>query len=188
MGSKPIETCYDAHATRGFIMRALASIVTAVILTQAGTLQFTAPATWKSRAAASSMRVAEFVVPRVAGDAEDAEVVVYFFGGSGGSVDANIERWVGQFRTETGGPVPAPARTSSTSGRLKITGIDVAGTYVAEVRPGAAERFNKPNFRMRAAVVETPKGPYFVKFTGPARTVTQTAGDFEQFVKSLRFE
>jgi hypothetical protein len=41
---------------------------------------------------------------------------------------------------------------------------------------------------MRAAVVETPKGPYFVKFTGPARTVTQTAGDFEQFVKSLRFE
>ena len=169
-------------------MRALAHIVATVILTQAGTLHFTAPVAWKGRPAASAMRVAEFAVPRTAGDAEDADVVVYFFGGSGGSVDANIERWVGQFRTAAGGPVPAPARMASTSGKLKITAIDVTGTYVAEVRPGATERFNKPNFRMRAAVVETPKGPYFVKLTGPARTVTQALGDFDQFVKSLRFD
>jgi hypothetical protein len=171
-------------------MRALVSLVALVIVTQSGTLQFTAPAGWNTRPAASSMRVAEFVVSRVAGDPEDAEVVVYFFGGSGGSVEANIERWVGQFRTESGGPVAAPARTSSTSGRLKITAIDVAGTYVAEIRPGAAERFNKPNFRMRAAVVETPKGPYFVKFTGPAPTVAKalSSGAFDRFLKSLRFE
>jgi len=136
------------------------------------------------------MRVAEFVVPRVAGDPEDAETIVYFFGGSGGSVDANIERWVGQFQTESGGAVPAPTRTTSTIGSLTVTAIDVSGTYVAQVRPGSAERFNKPNFRMWAAVVETPKGPYFVKLTGPARTVTHvlTNGDVDRFVKSLRFE
>jgi hypothetical protein len=136
------------------------------------------------------MRVAEFGVPRVAGDPEDAEVVVFFFGGGGGSVDANIERWVGQFRTATGGPVPAPKRLTSSTGKLSVTAIDVSGTYVAEVKPGAGERLNKPNFRMRAAVVETPKGPYFVKFTGPEKTVGQAiaSGEFDRFLKSLRVE
>ena len=133
------------------------------------------------------MRVAEFVVPRADGDPEDGEVIVYFFGGSGGSVDANIERWIGQFRTADGGPVTSPPRKSSARGNLKITELDVSGTYVAEVRPGSSERLNKPKFRMRAAVVETPKGPYFVKFTGPAPTVTRAAAAFDQFLKSLQF-
>ena len=167
-----------------------ATLLMSAILTQAGTLHFVAPAAWKPRPPASSMRVAEFVVPRVTGDPEDAETIVYFFGGSGGSVDANIERWVGQFQADSGGPVAAPKRMTSTNGPLTITAIDVSGTYVAQVRPGSGERFNKPNFRMWAGVVETPKGPYFVKLTGPARTVAQTltGGDFDSFVKSLTFE
>jgi len=171
-------------------MPIIATLLLAALVTQAGTLRFTAPQTWKPRPAASAMRVAEFVVPRVAGDSEDAETIVYFFGGTGGSVDANIERWVGQFETEGGAPIPAPRRTTSTSGPLTITAIDVSGTYVAQIRPGSAERFNKPNFRMWAGVVETPKGPYFVKLTGPARTVAHAlgSGDVDAFVKSLRFE
>ena len=165
-------------------------LLLAAIVTQSGTLHFTAPRGWNPRPSTSPMRVAEFVVPRAAGDPEDAETIIYFFGGSGGGIDANIERWVGQFQTESGGPVPAPKRTTSANGPLTITAIDVSGTYVAQVRPGSAERFNKPNFRMWAAVVETPKGPYFVKLTGPVRTVTQalTNDDFDSFLKRLRFE
>jgi hypothetical protein len=72
-------------------------------------------------------------------------------------------------------------------GDLKVTTVDVSGTYIAEVRPGSSERHNKPNFRMRAAVVETPKGPYFVKFTGPAATVAQAGTAYDQFIKSIRF-
>ena len=171
-------------------MTVFASLLLAALVTQSATLHVTAPPAWKPRPSTSPMRVAEFVVPRAAGDPEDAETIVYFFGGSGGSVDANIERWVGQFQTESGGPVPAPTRKTSANGPLTMTAIDVSGTYVAQVRPGFDERFNKPNFRMWAAVVETPKGPYFVKLTGPVRTVTQslTNGDFDSFVKSLRFE
>jgi hypothetical protein len=169
-------------------MHLATTVLCAVVAAQAGLL-FTAPKSWQPRGAASSMRVAEFAVPRAPGDSEDAEVIVYYFGGTGGSVDANIERWVGQFRSDNGAPVAPPERMSSVTGNLKITAIDVAGTYVAEVRPGAPERFNKPNFRMRAAVIETPKGPYFIKLTGPARTVSRTleSGDFDQFIKSLRF-
>ena len=167
---------------------ALTLLLTTVVMTQAGTLTFTAPPAWKARQAASSMRVAEFVVPKVAADPEDAELIIYFFGGGGGSVEANIQRWVGQFQQPSGAAARDGGRATFTVGNLKVTTVDVSGTYVAELRPGAAQRHNKQNFRMRAAVVETPKGPYFVKFTGPAATVKQASAAFDQFLKSLRFQ
>ena len=58
------------------------------------TLTFTPAAAWKPKAVTSMMRVGEFVLPRAEGDAEDASLVVYFFGGTGGSVQANLDRWV----------------------------------------------------------------------------------------------
>ena len=44
------------------------------------------------------MRVATYVVPAASGDAEGGECAVFYFGNDqGGSVEANIERWVAQF-------------------------------------------------------------------------------------------
>lgn len=168
-------------------MLLLTTVLLTTVLSQSGSLTFTAPPVWQSRPAASAMRVAEFVVPRAPGDPEDGEVIVYFFGGTGGSVDANVQRWIGQFRRPEGAPADG-GRTTFNVGDLKVTTVDVSGTYVAEVRPGSTERHNKPNFRMRAAVVETPKGPYFVKFTGPANTVKAASAAFDGFIKSLRFK
>ena len=150
-------------------------------------LAFTAPAGWKARPAASSMRVAEFVVPRAPGDGEDAEVIIYYFGGTGGSADANVDRWVGQVQQPDGSPSKDKAkREQQTINGLKVTLVDVSGTYVAEVRPGSTERHNKPGFRVRAAVVETPKGPYYVKMTGPSKTVAAAEPDFAAFLRSLK--
>src|SRR5262245_46072863 len=161
----------------------LIALLLAVLPAQAGSLSFTKPAAWTERAAASSMRVAEFVVPKVPGDPEDAEVIVYYFGGSGGSVDANLQRWTTQFQSGKD-----PVKTTSTVNGLQLTSLDVSGTYVAELRPGSTERHNKPGFRMRATVVETPKGPYFIKLTGPAATVAKAGTAFDQFLQSLAFK
>lgn len=153
----------------------------------AGGLAFTAPPTWQARPAASAMRVAEFVVPKAPGDAEDAEVIVYFFGGSGGSVDANIDRWIGQMQQPDGSASKDKARRDAqTVNGLKMTTVDLAGTYIAEVRPGATERHNKPDFRLRAAVVDTPRGPYYIKMTGPARTMAAADADVKSFLASVR--
>ena len=168
-------------------MLLLTTILLASTLQSAGALTFTAPPAWQSRPAASAMRVAEFVVPRAQGDPEDAELIVYFFGGTGGSVDANVQRWIGQFERPQGAPGDGN-RTTFDVGNLKVTTVDVSGTYIAEVRPGATERHNKPNFRMRAAVVETPKGPYFIKLTGPANTVKSASPVFDTFLRSVRFQ
>ena len=81
------------------------------------------------------------------------------------------------------------AKTSSLiSHGLKISLVDVTGTYVAEVSPGSTEHFNKPGFRQCAAFVDTPGGPYFVKLTGPEKTVARWQDSFSTFLKSLRYE
>ena len=154
----------------------------------AQSLTFDVPDGWRTRPAASSMRVAEFTLPRAATDKEDAELIVYFFGGSGGSVQANIDRWISQVAQPDGRPSNQVAKTSATQTRsgLKVSLVDVSGTYVAEVTPGSSERFNKPGFRLRAAVVETPRGPYFLKLTGPAGTVAHWDESFLAFVASLQ--
>ena len=152
-----------------------------------GALKYTAPAGWQTRAASSSMRVAEFVLPgRDA--AGNAELVVYYFGGTGGSVDANIQRWLGQMQQPDGRATSeVAAREAKTINGLKVALLDVSGTYVAEVRPGATEKHNSPGFRMRTAVVETPRGPYFLKLVGPAATVETWNASFNDFLASLTF-
>lgn len=154
-----------------------------------GRLTFTAPDGWTSRPVASSMRVAEFVLPRADGDLEDAELIVYYFGGQGGDVEANITRWIGQMQQPDGKPSTDVAKRSSKSiAGLNVSLVDVSGTYLAEVRPGSADRHNKPGFRLRAAVVPTPKGPHFIKMLGPAKTMEKWGVQFTRFLETLRFE
>ena len=152
-------------------------------------LTYSAPPAWKPVATSSSMRVAQFALPHAQDDANDAELVIYYFGGSGGSVDANIQRWIGQMQQPDGRQSSAVAKQSKrTINGLAVTLVDVSGTYVAEMSPGAQERHNSPNFRLRAAVIETANGPYFVKLTGPARTVAAHEKSFEQFLESVRYQ
>lgn len=144
-------------------------------------LTYTAPGGWKPVATSSSMRVAQFAV-------QDAELVIYYFGGAGGTIEANIERWVGQMQQPDGRPSSAVAkRQSRTVNGLKVTLVDVPGTYVAEMTPGSPQRHNSPNFHLRAAVIETANGPYFIKLTGPAKTIAASEKSFEAFLASVGF-
>lgn len=43
---------------------------------------------------------------------------------------------------------------------MAITHVDVGGTYVAQVRPGAEERHNKPDWHMLSAIMIAPDGAY----------------------------
>lgn len=170
------------------LFASLLLIIISTVASAAAELTFEPPAGWRAAGPASSMRVAQFVLPRATPDAQDAEVIVYYFGGSGGTVDANIERWIGQMQQPDGRPSSRVAkRTTRTINGLTVSEVDVSGTYVAEVAPGSSRRHNRPNFRLRAAVVQTPGGPYFVKVTGPARTVAQSEKGYEQFLASLRY-
>ena len=71
---------------------------------------------------------------------------------------------------------------------MKVTIVDVSGTYVAETAPGSGTFHNQPGFRLRAAVVETPNGSYFVKLVGPEKTVAQWNDSFLSYVRSFEFK
>ncbi|HJP90696.1 MAG TPA: hypothetical protein VJ875_02000 [Pyrinomonadaceae bacterium] len=153
---------------------------------QQSSLKFTVPAGWIEEERTSSMRVAQYRLPKAEGDTEDASVVLYYFGqGQGGSAAANIERWIGQVRQAEGSS--AKEEHLDANG-LKVTTVDVAGTYVAETAPGSGTFFNKPSYRLRAAVVETPNGSYYVKLVGPEKTVSQWNDSFVTYLKSFQFK
>jgi hypothetical protein len=153
---------------------------------QKSSLKFTVPAGWIEEERTSSMRIAQYRLPKAETDTEDASLVLYYFGpGQGGSTAANVERWVGQMKQAEGS---APKQESLEVNGLQVTTVDVAGTYVAETAPGSGTFHNKPGYRLRGAVVETPNGNYFVKLVGPEKTVTRWNESFVSYVKSFEFK
>ena len=152
-------------------------------------LQFDAPGDWVQLETDSPLRVAQFGLPRAPGDSEDAELVVYYFGGEGGTVEANLERWTNQMLQPDGRSSSDVATTTSFEvGDLPITVLDVPGIYAAEVQPGSRMRYYKRGFRMKAAVVDTPAGPYFFKLTGPGRTVAAWEQGFNALLATVGFQ
>jgi hypothetical protein len=136
------------------------------------------------------MRKAQFQVPRAEGDAENGSLAIFYFGpGQGGSAQDNLGRWIAQFEQPDGSSSKDKARTKSmTVNGLNVSLLDLTGTYTAEMNPGAGDRQNKPQSRLLAAVVETPKGAYFVKLVGPIKTVDRSEPDFMAFLNSLEYK
>ncbi len=156
----------------------------------AGELRFTAPAEWIKEQPSSKMRAAQYKLPKAEGDKEDASLVIYYFGPSqGGSVADNIARWIGQIQQPDGSASGDKAKTDAlTVNGLKISTIDLTGTYTAEMAPGSSEHHNDPNYRLRAAVIETPKGFYYLKLVGPAKTVERWSETIDKFVRTFEFK
>jgi hypothetical protein len=149
-------------------------------------LHWTAPAGWKTEAA-QPMRAATYTIAPAAGDKAGGECGVYFFGaGQGGSVDANLDRWKGQFRGADGKPAAAQV-AKRTAGGLTITTIDTSGEYSGMGGPFSSGHA-VPGYRLLGGIVEGRGGNVFIKFTGPARTVAANAQKFQQLLASFRQE
>lgn len=141
------------------------------------------------------MRVAEYRLPKAEGDSADAILVLYYFGpGQGGPAEANIDRWINQMQQPDGRPSKERAKTETlTVNNLPVTTVDVLGTYNGGMAaPGggmsAATAGDMSNYRLRAAIIETPKGSYFVKLTGPQKTVSRWDQAYTDYIKSFEFK
>ena len=149
---------------------------------QVATIVWRDPPKWERVEGGSAMRKASYKIRAVGDDAEDAEAAVYYFGPSnGGSTEANIQRWTAQF------PEVAPAdvkRVERKANGMKQTVVDIHGTYDGSSMT-IREAVKKPNYRMIAAVVETPAGSYFFKLTGPQKTVETAKTAFMALLDSV---
>jgi hypothetical protein len=135
------------------------------------------PAKWQKVESPSTMRKATFKIPRAAGDPEDAELAV---SQAGGTMDMNVQRWVGQF--SKGAEVK---RAEKKVGDLKVTVLELRGTYNGSGMPGATEATPKERFTLLGAIVETTPMTFF-KMTGPDKTMAAAKSDFDKLVDSLK--
>jgi hypothetical protein len=136
-------------------------------------LDWKVPGTWV-QGPARPMRLATYAVG-------DAECAVFYFGpNQGGDVDANIDRWAGQFKD-----APNPKREIRKVAGMTVTRVEIDGAYLS---PGSdmQSQGEKPNWRLLGAIVQGPQGPVFFKLTGPAATVRAAAKDFDGLLASLK--
>jgi hypothetical protein len=153
--------------------------------TQAGGVAWTVPAGWEA-GPEHQMRIATYRIHAIAGDPEDAECAVYFFGtGQGGTVEANLDRWKGQFTGPDGqSPVPAEINKRVING-LKVSTLAVSGTYGGAGGMMGQAPSPKPHYRMQAAIIEAPQGLVFFKLAGPLNTVAAAENDFNALLGSV---
>jgi hypothetical protein len=145
--------------------------------------QATVPSSLQQHPSTSSMRLAQFVVPR--DDGTEAEVIVYYFGeGQGGSADQNIVRWNAQFTGPDGGPVTPHVRDVDGTA-FPTTLAEFEGTYRRGIGMGS-EAEPEPDQALIAAVVETPRGNLFLQLFGDRAAVAATRDDFLSMVTSIR--
>ena len=155
----------------------------------AGDLQFEKAPAWKATPVRSAMRRAQYLLQKVESDSDDAEVVVFYFGrGEGGPVMENLKRWKGQFSSAEGTPLPEDAGKQETleANGFKVSLLDISGSYVAAAMAGVGDTKLRPNYRMLAAIIETPQGPWFVKATGPAATMAANQDAIRKFILSAK--
>ena len=153
----------------------------------AGGLKWTMPPPWKALGQ-KPMRAATYSTPAAKGDSDAGECAVFYFGpGQGGAVDANIKRWIGQFKQPDGQPSERRARTGKrTVNGLQVTTIDLSGTYMASMGPSAPVTVSKLDYRLLGAIVEGPQGAVFFKLTGPAKTMAANEAAFQALVQSVK--
>jgi len=150
------------------------------------TLKYAAPDTWQKEPPKGPLRVDQYRLPRAPGDPEDAELAV-FGSNIGGSVEANVQAWRGQFSLPDGQPIPDEGvvlQTLDVNG-LKITVLDIAGRYTPRAMMPGAPPPPKDGYRMLGAIVETPGGPWYFKAIGPAETIGNHREEFIEFLRSM---
>lgn len=149
-------------------------------------LEAHAPAAWTMVPPATDKRLAQFKIT-TPGEGMTAEVIVYYFGkGDGGTAEANIERWQGQFVGTKDHPV-IPAVNRFESNGMTITTAELHGAYARGIGVGPVG-VPKPGQTLLAAVVETPEGNLIIQLHGKAASVSAQKGSFLAFVRSIRGE
>jgi hypothetical protein len=136
---------------------------------EAAAITWKAPGEWKAVPNPNAMRIATYSV----GEGTELSVAR-----AGGSTEANIERWLGQFDG-----AGRDERTEKTVHGLKVTVVQVAGTYLSGGMGGAPTPH--PGWALLAAIVEGQGSPYFFKMVGPEAQVRAARKSFDALVDSV---
>jgi hypothetical protein len=151
-----------------------------------GKLALQAPEKWVRKEPRTRIVEHEFAVEGKKG--QDAGRVTVM--AAGGSVEQNIDRWVGQFALPEGKKAKdKPKIDKKTIAGVPVHIVDIAGTY--KDTPGGpfarGKTIDRVNYRMLGAIIEggPSVGNYFIKFYGPEEIVKENEKAFQKMIESL---
>lgn len=149
-------------------------------------IELTAPKRWEKIEPRFRMIDAEYQIPAVESEIAGRLTIM----GAGGSIEANMDRWKGQFIPPSGQTIDDISKVT----KMKVAGqtvhlLDVHGTFndrPPRLQSGGTKR---ENYRMLAAIIETEKfGNYFVKFYGNKATVDKAEAEFKALLNSMKIK
>ena len=128
---------------------------------------------------AGGMRAAQL---KVAGENEKeaAEVVFFHFPGGGGGVQANVDRWLAQFK-EPKDQLKSKVETVKTD-KGSITYVQAEGTYMSGMPGGPKTAI--PNAMLQGAIVQSAEENVFIRMTGPGAIVKASQEAFKKMAES----
>jgi hypothetical protein len=155
-----------------------------------GKLTFAVPDGWTKKQPQTRIVEAELATPAAKAGGADAAGGRMTAMGAGGSLQANIDRWVGQFAGEGGAAVTPKLDKLNVNG-CEVQIVDLSGTY--KDTPGGpfagGKTVNRDNYRMLAAIVQTKDaGYYFLKLYGPKTAIDEAEKGFFEMIKSLKLK
>ncbi len=141
-------------------------------------LIFKYEAPWASVESAGMFR-AGTLNAKVEGVEKPVEAIFYHFPGpgGGGGVEANVQRWLGQFQG-----TPESKREELEAGDKKITLVTASGTY--NDGPPMGAKTPKEGYTLLAAIVPAGDSNIFVKLTGPKGAIAKLTESFKKLVTS----
>ena len=137
-------------------------------------VSFTPPGIWTDFGP-SGMRKASYAYGPLEGDTDSATVTVFYFGPTmGGSVEANLDRWIMQMAmTDGSDPHQAASNEIIELSGMKAHLLKIKGTFNASTGGMMGGSTPKEGYVMLGAVMEGPEGNVFFKLTGPEKTATE---------------
>lgn len=144
-----------------------------------GNLSFAGSGTWKKIQPRINMIEAEFKIPKSEGDAADGRMTIMR---AGGGVEANVQRWQSQFVGDS-----KFKRTETKVAGQKVHWVDIKGNFMEGMGGPFGPKTKRENYRMLGVIIETAaNGLYFIKLTGPQKTIDANKKHFDDLVKSLK--
>ncbi len=147
-------------------------------------LAVTFPDGWRFEEGAASQfvrRIATIWLPAASEGGEDGELSII---ASQGSVEANVRRWEGQFKEGQ----PAKVSTRSGDDGLKVTTVELEGTFSSGGGPMMRGGPPKPGTKLFGVIVERDGSPekLFFKAWGNGETMAAREGELIEFAASIR--
>ena len=152
--------------------------------TTAEGIAFEAPTEWQVKPT-RTMLWKVFGAPKVDGDTDDGEITISSLAANI-PLDANVERWCGQFELVGNKPCKDVAKIRDLKGTAFPSKVIEIEGGLKSAGMGAAPGPVKPGWRLIVVEVTTPGKAWYLKFTGPGKTVAKREPAFLKAASAIK--